>query len=159
MLGDAKGSTLKRLIAKSGEPFVRQGVGAAMQLMGQVFVMGRNIDEAMKRMEARDNRGFTASFDMLGEAARTYQDAERYFESYAAAIAAVGAKADRGHSISVKLSALHPRYETFQHDECIPDLTDKLKQLCDIAAAHNIGLTVAERSRSHTHIKTPPPLS
>lgn len=68
MLGDAEGSTLKRLIAKSGEPFVRQAVGAAMQLMGQVFVMGRTIDEAMNRMETRGNKGFTASFDMLGEA-------------------------------------------------------------------------------------------
>ena len=142
MLGDAKGSTLKRLIAKSGEPFVRQGVGAAMQLMGQVFVMGRNIDEAMKRMEARDNRGFTASFDMLGEAARTYQDAERYFESYAAAIAAVGAKADRGHSISVKLSALHPRYEIAQAEKCVPELADMLRQLAQQAPDANLHLTV-----------------
>ena len=76
VLGDSS-STLKRLIAKAGEPFVRQAVGAAMRLMGQVFVMGRDIDEAMKRMESKDNRGFTASFDMLGEAARTKADAER----------------------------------------------------------------------------------
>jgi RHH-type proline utilization regulon transcriptional repressor/proline dehydrogenase/delta 1-pyrroline-5-carboxylate dehydrogenase len=89
VLGDST-STLKRLIAKAGEPFVRQAVGAAMRLMGQVFVMGRDIDEAMKRMESKDNRGFTASFDMLGEAARTKSDAERYFQSYAAAVAAVG---------------------------------------------------------------------
>ena len=70
VLGDSN-SSLKRLIARAGEPFVRQAVGAAMRLMGQVFVMGRDIEEAMKRMESKDNRGFTASFDMLGEAART----------------------------------------------------------------------------------------
>ena len=127
VLGDST-STLKRLIAKAGEPFVRQAVGAAMRLMGQVFVMGRDIDEAIKRMESKDNRGFTASFDMLGEAARTKNDAERYFESYAAAIAAVGRNAARGHSISVKLSALHPRYETAQSATCVPELADMITQ-------------------------------
>ena len=121
VLGDSN-SSLKRLIARAGEPFVRQAVGAAMRLMGQVFVMGRTIDEAMKRMDAKENRGFTASFDMLGEAARTRDDAERYFESYANAIASVGQNAARGHSVSVKLSALHPRYETAQAANCVPEL-------------------------------------
>ena len=142
MVGDAKGSRLKRLIAKSGEPFVRQGVGAAMQMMGQVFVMGRNIEEAMTRMESRDNRGFTASFDMLGEGARTFEDAARYFESYSAAIAAIGRQAERGHSISVKLSALHPRYETAQAGKCVPELADMLGQLARAAAEAGIRLTV-----------------
>ena len=72
-------SALKRLIARAGEPFVRQGVGAAMRMMGEIFVMGRNIDEAIERMKKRENKGFTASFDMLGEAARTFPDAERYY--------------------------------------------------------------------------------
>ena len=142
MVGDAKGSRLKRLIAKSGELFVRQGVGAAMQLMGQVFVMGRNIEEAMTRMESRDNRGFTASFDMLGEGARTFEDAARYFESYSAAITAIGGQAERGHSISVKLSALHPRYETAQAEKCVPELADILGQLARAAAEADIRLTV-----------------
>ena len=141
VLGDST-STLKRLIAKAGEPFVRQAVGAAMRLMGQVFVMGRDIDEAIKRMESKDNRGFTASFDMLGEAARTKNDAERYFESYAAAIAAVGRNAARGHSISVKLSALHPRYETAQSATCVPELADMITQLARSAASLGVQLTI-----------------
>lgn len=142
ILGDAEGSLLKRLIARSGEPFVRQGVGAAMQLMGQVFVMGRTIDEAMQRMETSENLGFTASFDMLGEAARTHEDAEHYFESYGRAVAAVGRNPNRGHSISVKLSALHPRYETAQAGQCVPELADRLRHLARRAAAANVQLTV-----------------
>jgi RHH-type proline utilization regulon transcriptional repressor/proline dehydrogenase/delta 1-pyrroline-5-carboxylate dehydrogenase len=89
-------SALKRLIARAGEPFVRQAVGAAMRMMGEIFVMGRNIDEAIARMEKRENAGFTASFDMLGEAARTFPDAERYFEAYEDAIRAVGKVGGRG---------------------------------------------------------------
>jgi RHH-type proline utilization regulon transcriptional repressor/proline dehydrogenase/delta 1-pyrroline-5-carboxylate dehydrogenase len=141
VLGDSN-SSLKRLIARAGEPFVRQAVGAAMRLMGQVFVMGRTIDEAMKRMESKDNRGFTASFDMLGEAARTKADAERYFQSYVGAIAAVGKKADRGHSVSVKLSALHPRYETAQAAKCVPELTEMVRELARSAAALGVQLTI-----------------
>ena len=141
VLGDSN-SSLKRLIARAGEPFVRQGVGAAMRLMGQVFVMGRDIDEAMKRMELKDNRGFTASFDMLGEAARTKADAERYFQSYANAIAAVGKNAGRGHSVSVKLSALHPRYETAQSGKCVPELAEMVGELARSAASLGVQLTV-----------------
>ena len=141
VLGDST-STLKRLIAKAGEPFVRQAVGAAMRLMGQVFVMGRDIDEAMKRMESKDNRGFTASFDMLGEAARTKADAERYFQSYVAAVAAVGRNAARGHSVSVKLSALHPRYETAQSALCVPELSEMVRELARSAASMGVQLTI-----------------
>ena len=141
VLGDSN-SSLKRLIARAGEPFVRQGVGAAMRLMGQVFVMGRTIEEAMKRMEAKENRGFTASFDMLGEAARTKADAERYFESYVGAIAAVGKNAARGHSVSVKLSALHPRYETAQAANCVPELAEMVRELARSASSLGVQLTV-----------------
>ena len=94
---------LRRLISRAGEPFVRQGVGAAMRMMGEIFVMGRSIDEAAKRMRKPEHNGFTASFDMLGEAARTYPDGARYFKSYSDAIAAIGADAGAGHSISVKI--------------------------------------------------------
>ena len=141
VLGDSS-STLKRLIAKAGEPFVRQAVGAAMRLMGQVFVMGRNIDEAVKRMESKNNRGFTASFDMLGEAARTKDDAARYFESYRAAIAAVGRNAARGHSVSVKLSALHPRYETAQSAKSVPELAEMVRVLAQSASSLGVQLTI-----------------
>ncbi len=157
----AQPSVLRRLVARTGEPFVRQAVGAAMRMMGQVFVMGRTIDEALARAADKDNRGFTASFDMLGEAARTHADGLRYFESYKAAIRDT-AKAGPGknvggadganhitdrHSVSVKLSALHPRYESAHAATCVPELTDMLRQLADDAASAGIGLTVdAEES-------------
>ena len=141
------GGALKRLIGRAGEPFVRQAVGAAMKMMGEIYVMGRTIDEAMTRMRRTENKGFTASFDMLGEAARTHADAQRYLRSYSDAIAAVGANAAAGHSISVKLSALHPRYEVARWDECVPYLTLVLAELVDKAKFHNIHLTVdAEES-------------
>ncbi len=140
-------SVLKRLVARVGEPFVRQAVGAAMRLMGEIFVMGRNIGEAIRRMERRENEGFTASFDMLGEAAHTFPDAERYFGAYADAIRAVGKVAERGHSISVKLSALHPRYEVGQYQRCVPALVERIEALAALAKGADIGFTIdAEES-------------
>ena len=140
-------SVLKRLVSRAGEPFVRQAVGAAMRLMGEIFVMGRTIDEAIRRMEKRENAGFTASFDMLGEAARTFPDAARYFASYEGAIRAVGKVAKRGHSISVKLSALHPRYEVAQYDRCVPSLIGQVEALALLAKQSGIAFTIdAEES-------------
>jgi RHH-type proline utilization regulon transcriptional repressor/proline dehydrogenase/delta 1-pyrroline-5-carboxylate dehydrogenase len=140
-------SNLKRLLARAGEPFVRQAVGAAMRMMGEIFVMGRTIDEAIKRMERKENAGFTASFDMLGEAARTFPDADRYYQSYDQAIRAVGGVAGRGHSISVKLSALHPRYEVAQYDRCVPSLIGQVEALAILAKDSGIGFTIdAEES-------------
>src|SRR4051812_37030197 len=140
-------SALKRLLSRAGEPFVRQAVGAAMRLMGEIFVMGRTIDEAIRRMEKKENAGFTASFDMLGEAARTFPDAERYFQSYEGAIRAVGKVAKRGHSISVKLSALHPRYEVAQYERCVPSLVGQVEALALLAKKSGIGFTIdAEES-------------
>ncbi|HEY5721450.1 MAG TPA: L-glutamate gamma-semialdehyde dehydrogenase [Allosphingosinicella sp.] len=140
-------SNLKRLLARAGEPFVRQAVGAAMRMMGEIFVMGRTIDEAIRRMEKKENAGFTASFDMLGEAARTFPDAERYYESYDQAIRAVGKVATRGHSISVKLSALHPRYEVGQYERCVPSLIGQVEALAILAKQSGIGFTIdAEES-------------
>jgi RHH-type proline utilization regulon transcriptional repressor/proline dehydrogenase/delta 1-pyrroline-5-carboxylate dehydrogenase len=133
---------LRRLIARTGEPFVRQGVGAAMRMMGEIFVMGRTIGEAIERMRKRENRGFTASFDMLGEAARTFPDAERYFRSYEDAIRAVGKVAGAGHSISVKLSALHPRYEVAQYRRAVPALIEKVEALATLAAELGIPFTI-----------------
>ena len=142
-----KQSSLRRLISRAGEPFVRQAVGAAMRMMGEIFVMGRTIDEAMKRMRKPEHKGFTASFDMLGEAARTEADAARYFRAYTDAVAAVGRDPAAGHSISVKLSALHPRYEVARWDECVPALTEMLEALAVQAAGLGIALTVdAEES-------------
>ncbi|HEV7660266.1 MAG TPA: L-glutamate gamma-semialdehyde dehydrogenase [Allosphingosinicella sp.] len=135
-------SALRRLMSRAGEPFVRQGVGAAMRMMGEIFVMGRNIDEAIARMRKRENRGFTASFDMLGEAARTFPDAEHYYRSYEDAIRAVGKAAGAGHSISVKLSALHPRYEVAQYERCVPDLIGQVEALATLAAEFGIHFTI-----------------
>ncbi|MEO1045752.1 MAG: L-glutamate gamma-semialdehyde dehydrogenase [Pseudomonadota bacterium] len=143
----ANASMLKRLINRTGEPFVRQAVGAAMRLMGEIFVMGRTIDEALVRMDRKQHRGFTASFDMLGEAARTHEDAQRYFEAYAGAIEAIARAPQSGHGVSVKLSALHPRYEAAQSDSCLPVLIDRVTELAEKAAKHDIALTIdAEES-------------
>jgi len=142
MVGDESTGVLRKLLSRAGEPFVRQAVGAAMRLMGQVFVMGRTIDEARNRMEDSENRGFTASFDMLGEAARTRDDAARYFEAYQNAVAAVSADPARGHSVSVKLSALHPRYETAKAATCVPELSAMLVELARQAADAGVQLTV-----------------
>ncbi len=146
--GEGRGGALKGLIARAGEPFVRAAVGAAMRRMGQIFVMGETIEAALAFMRRPEQAGFTASFDMLGEAARTHADAARYLESYAQAIEAVGrAGAAAGHSVSVKLSALHPRYETAQAAACVPALSAHLIALARRAAAAGIGLTVdAEES-------------
>ncbi len=147
LVGEGETGPLRRLMARAGEPFVRQAVGVAMKMMGEIFVMGRTIEEASKRMRRPEHRGFTASFDMLGEAARTRADAERYFEAYAGAIDAVGREAGAGHSISVKLSALHPRYEVARWDECVPELAEMLETLAVRAAGLGIALTVdAEES-------------
>lgn len=142
LVGEGQAGPLRRLIARAGEPFVRQGVGAAMRMMGEIFVMGRTIDEALKRMRKPENKGFTASFDMLGEAARTQADAERYFDAYTKAIDAVGRDAAAGHSISVKLSALNARYEVAQYHQCVPALTEMLEALAVQAAGRGIALTV-----------------
>src|SRR5690625_3642106 len=110
------GSLLSRMAGRSGEPVIRTAIRQAMRIMGHQYVMGRTIEEAMKRADKKSNRRFRYSFDMLGEAALTAADARRYFEAYADAIEAIGASTDGGDifalpSISVKLSALHPRYE------------------------------------------------
>ncbi len=147
LVGEGSTGPLRRLISRAGEPFVRQAVGAAMKMMGEIFVMGRTIDEAMKRMRRPENKGFTASFDMLGEAARTHADAQRYFQAYVGAVDAVGRDPAAGHSISVKLSALHPRYEVARWSECVPALTAMLEALAVQAASKGIALTVdAEES-------------
>ena len=147
LVGEGSTGPLRRLISRAGEPFVRQAVGAAMKMMGEIFVMGRTIDEAMKRMRRPENKGFTASFDRLGEAARTHADAQRYFQAYVGAVDAVGRDPAAGHSISVKLSALHPRYEVARWNECVPALTEMLEALAVQAASKGIALTVdAEES-------------
>jgi len=139
--------TMGGLFSKLGEPIIREAMGKAMVLLGKQFVVGENIPKAMRAAKPWEDKskgkgGFRFSYDVLGEGARTMRDATNYFEGYKQALQDIAEGSENNAGISVKLSALYPRYETLQHEECVPHLTDKLKQLCDIAAAHNIGLTV-----------------
>ncbi len=154
-------SVLTGLARRSGEPLIRQAVMQAMRIMSHQFVMGRTIAEATERARAEEARGYRYSYDMLGEAARTAKDAERYDRAYAAAIDGIG-KAARGRGpvgspgISVKLSALHPRFEEGQRDRVMAELVPRMAALCRLAAAHDIGLTVdaeeAERLALHLDV-------
>jgi RHH-type proline utilization regulon transcriptional repressor/proline dehydrogenase/delta 1-pyrroline-5-carboxylate dehydrogenase len=143
--------TLDGMFSKLGEPVVREAMIRAMQMMGKQFVLGRDIEEALKNSRAHTDKGYRMSYDILGEGARTAADAERYFESYKAAIHAVGA-AERSNSgqrsgISVKLSALHPRYSIFQRARCVPEMSERLIALAKLAASYDIPMTVdAEES-------------
>ncbi len=138
------GGYLRRITARAGEPVIRQAVAAAVKIMGEQFVLGRTIGDALKRAA---KEGMLCSFDMLGEGARTADDAERYAAIYAAAIEAVGKAAggagpEAGHGVSVKLSALCPRYEAAQELRVWDELYPRLKALALIAARHNLNLAI-----------------
>lgn len=140
---DASGY-LKRLTAKAGEPVIRQAVAAAVRIMGEQFVLGRTIGDALKRAKREK---MLCSFDMLGEGARTDADADRYARIYAEAIetvgqAANGAGPEQGHGVSVKLSALFPRYEAAQEDRVWAGLYPRLKMLALIAARHDLNFAI-----------------
>jgi len=144
---DAKrdlGGWLKRLTARVGEPVIRQAVGAAVRIMGEQFVLGRTIEDALVRAK---REGMQCSFDMLGEGARTAADAERYERIYAHAIDAVG-KATRGagpelgHGVSVKLSALCPRYEAVQENRVWQELYPRLLRLARSAAKYDLNFAI-----------------
>ncbi len=141
------GAALHRLLARSGEPVVRQAVTAAMRVLARQFVMGRSIEEALDRATGPERHGYRHSYDMLGEAARTAADARRYFASYHAAIAAIGATVGgrdilAAPGISVKLSALHPRYEEAQRDHVLRELSPALRTLALRAKTAQIGFTI-----------------
>ncbi|HEX4896211.1 MAG TPA: bifunctional proline dehydrogenase/L-glutamate gamma-semialdehyde dehydrogenase PutA [Solimonas sp.] len=143
-------AAINRLIGKSTEPVIRLAIRQAMRMMGSQFVMGRTIDEALKNAQSREQRPYLHSYDMLGEAALTGADAERYFGAYQGAIAVIGARAGDSRdgsvftrpSISVKLSALHPRYEIAQRERVLAELAPRLLRLAQLARDQNIGLTV-----------------
>ncbi|HEU0220674.1 MAG TPA: proline dehydrogenase family protein, partial [Paracoccaceae bacterium] len=146
--GDAEGiaAALRGLARRLGEPVIRAAAGRAMREMGDQFVLGETIGEALRRSRERRSQGFTYSYDMLGESARTEADALRYLQAYADAIAAIAADAKgavRGNpGISVKLSALHPRFETSQGERMLPVLAGRLIELARTAAAANVGLNI-----------------
>lgn len=138
--------TLESMVGRLGEPVIRQAMIGAIRVMGNQFVVGQTINEAMKNARPYEKKGYHMSYDMLGEGARTAEDAQRYFESYVTAIDALGKKSkndvDHMPGISVKLSALHPRYRVSQEDRCLPVLVDRLTMLCRKASLRDIALTV-----------------
>lgn len=140
-------AALGRLVAKGGEPLVRKGVDLAMRMMGEQFVTGQTIEEALERAGALEARGFRYSYDMLGEAAMTAADAQRYLADYEHAIDAIGQAAQgrgvyEGPGISIKLSALHPRYSRAQFDRVMDELYPRLLSLALQAKQHDIGLNI-----------------
>ncbi|HEX7813494.1 bifunctional proline dehydrogenase/L-glutamate gamma-semialdehyde dehydrogenase PutA [Dyella sp.] len=140
-------SALRRLVGRAGEPAIRLAVRQAMRIMGHQFVMGRNINEALDRCAKKEYAVYRYSYDMLGESALTSETAERYQQDYRNAIAAIGARGPFANhtdapSISVKLSALHPRYEVANRERARRDLAAKLLELSQLAMKQGIALSV-----------------
>lgn len=140
-------ATLKRTISSPGIIALRPIINQAMKLLGSHFVVGQTIEEALAQAKHLQAHGYRFSFDMLGEAARTAADATRYFESYQQAIIAIGESSSQhdpftSPGISIKLSALHPRYEEAQHSRVIRELLPTLIELISLAKQYNIGVTI-----------------
>ncbi|HEX6143646.1 MAG TPA: bifunctional proline dehydrogenase/L-glutamate gamma-semialdehyde dehydrogenase PutA [Geminicoccaceae bacterium] len=145
--GQSPGAVMRRLVARMGEPVIREAVNQAMRIMGRQFIMGRTIEGALDRADELEKRGYRYSYDMLGEAARTMRDADRFFESYRHAIRALGRASERrgvidSPGISVKLSALHPRYEPAQEKRVMDELLPRMQALAVEAAGVGIGLNI-----------------
>ena len=141
------GAALTRLIARSGEPIIRNGVDIAMRLMGEQFVTGRTIEEAINASREREARGFPYSYDMLGEAATTAEDAARYLAEYERAIHAIGKASHRrgiyeGPGISIKLSALHPRFSRSKRARVMGELLPRISIWRRCAKSYDIGLNI-----------------
>jgi RHH-type transcriptional regulator, proline utilization regulon repressor / proline dehydrogenase / delta 1-pyrroline-5-carboxylate dehydrogenase len=138
---------LTHLLARSGRGIIRKAVDAAMRMMGEQFVTGETIQEALKNAETLESKGFRYSYDMLGEAALTQHDAERYYIDYTNAIHAIGQASHNkgvyeGAGISIKLSALHPRYQRSQIDRVHHELYQKVLTLALLAQKYDIGLNI-----------------
>ena len=140
-------TALRKVVARGGEPMIRKGVDMAMRLMGEQFVTGETIDKALVNAREREAQGFRYSYDMLGEAAMTARDASSYFAAYENAIHAIG-RAGKGKSvvegpgISIKLSALHPRYQRAKLRRVMAELYPRLFQLAQLARQYDIGLNI-----------------
>ncbi|MFN3281996.1 MAG: bifunctional proline dehydrogenase/L-glutamate gamma-semialdehyde dehydrogenase PutA, partial [Tabrizicola sp.] len=150
VLDDREGGiagALRGAVRRLGEPVIRTAVSRAMKEMGRNFVLGETIDKAMDRAEELEARGYTYSYDMLGEAARTEADARRYHLAYSRAITAI-ARAAKGNDIrtnpgiSVKLSALHPRYEVAKRDRVMEELVPRVRALASLAKAAGLGFNI-----------------
>ncbi len=143
---------LKKTMGRLGEPVIRKAMNIAMKVMGKQFVIGETIEDACSRATEKEQNGYLYSYDMLGEGARSQDDADRYFKSYEHAVHVIG-KAAKGKGpqkspgISVKLSAIHPKYDFKHHTTAVATITERLKELCLLAQQYDIGLTVdAEES-------------
>ncbi|RYE85801.1 MAG: hypothetical protein EOP19_08550 [Hyphomicrobiales bacterium] len=145
--GETPTGVLSSLVKRVGAPAVRTATRQAMRFLGRHFVLGENIEDALERARGLEKKGYRHSYDMLGEGARTQADADRYFKSYADAIEAIGRKAgnkalpDRP-GISVKLSALHPRYQSVKHERVMAELVPKLADLAMRAKSFQLNFTV-----------------
>ncbi|MGV7960911.1 trifunctional transcriptional regulator/proline dehydrogenase/L-glutamate gamma-semialdehyde dehydrogenase [Photorhabdus tasmaniensis] len=140
-------NSLNRIISKSGEPLVRKGVDMAMRLMGEQFVTGETIAQALASARKLEEKGFRYSYDMLGEAALTEEDAQDYMVSYQQAIHAIGKASNgrgiyEGPGISIKLSALHPRYSRAQYERVMSELYPRLLSLTLQARQYDIGINI-----------------
>jgi len=145
--GTGIASTLRAMVRRLGEPVIRAAVSAAMREMGEQFVLGETISEAVRNGRSMVRRGYTYSYDMLGEAARTEADALRYFAAYREAVHSLASEATSGDirlnpGISVKLSALHPRYEVSQREAMLPHMCARLLELCQDAKKARMGLNI-----------------
>ncbi|MEM8698308.1 MAG: bifunctional proline dehydrogenase/L-glutamate gamma-semialdehyde dehydrogenase PutA [Pseudomonadota bacterium] len=144
--GEGLAGTLRGAVKRLGEPVIRTAVAQAMKELGRQFVLGREIGEAMENGRAMEQAGYTYSYDMLGEAARTDADARRYHLSYTRAIAAIAANCTsdvaQNPGISVKLSALHPRYEYGQRTRVMRGLLARFRSLAMLAKSANMGLNI-----------------
>ena len=141
------GRALSESLGRIGEPVIRAAMRAAMRFLGEQFVLGETIDAAIERARICEDRGFRYSYDMLGEAALTAADAQRYHEAYATALHAIGRASARrgvveGPGLSVKLSALHPRYVRSQRDRVLGELLPRLAALAKLASDYDIGLNI-----------------
>ncbi|PTQ81469.1 L-proline dehydrogenase /delta-1-pyrroline-5-carboxylate dehydrogenase [Nitrosospira multiformis] len=148
---DGLSAALSGLMEKGGEPLIRKGMDLAMRMLGHQFVIGETIEEALERSREREMRGYRYSYDMLGEAAITEADAQRYWASYTSAIHAIGKSRGKsgiksgiykGPGISVKLSALHPRYVRSQRERVMAELLPRLKSLLLLARHYDMGFNM-----------------
>ncbi len=139
-------AALGRAVGRLGEPVVRTAVREAMKILGRNFVFGRTIGEALKRAEPEQRRGLSHSFDMLGEAAKTFADAQRYAEAYRGALERIAKEAKGGFKkspgISVKLTALHPRFEYTHGEEAVAAVLPVVRELALIAAKADVHFTI-----------------
>ncbi len=139
-------NVIGRLLKRSGEPVIRAAMNQAMKLMGKQFVLGRTIAEALKNGRPEREKGYTYSFDMLGEAALTAEDAAKYMADYRQAVETVGAEPQVGPgprpSVSIKLSALHPRYEVAQRERVLNELFASVRELAILARRLDVGITI-----------------